>query len=68
VALPGVLSTVPEGQVVQGVQLAAFTVVLNEPLAQAEHERSVVVVPDACSNCPAEQFVQFTHAVAAFAS
>jgi hypothetical protein len=36
---------VPAGQVLQGVQLALFSTVLNEPLAQASQIWSAVDVP-----------------------
>ena len=52
----------------QAAQLVAFSVVLNVPLAQAVHIRSVVVVPRAPTLCPGAQLVQVTHAVAALPS
>ena len=46
------------------MQLAAFAVVLNVPLAHDVHVRSLVGVPPAPIDCPGEQLVHGMHAVA----
>jgi hypothetical protein len=62
--VPAVLTYVPAAQVDHAVQLIAFVVVLNVPLAQAAHVRSLVALPAAVARCPATQSVHATHAVA----
>ena len=62
------LTYVPGSQVLHGVQLVAFAVVLNVPLAHAVHVWSVVAVPLAATACPGTQLVHATHAVAGLLS
>lgn len=66
--VPAELTNVPGWQSVQGVQLVAFDVVLNVPLAHAVQVRSVVALPLEVTRVPGAQSVQATQAVAAFAS
>ena len=65
----GVLLTkVPGGQFVHGVQAGALVVVLNCPLAQAAHTRSISVVPSEATNLPGAHAVLATQGVAALPS
>ena len=66
--VPVMLTYVPGSQVLHGVQLIAFVVVLKVPLAHAVHVWSVVAVPLAATACPCTQLVHATHAVAGLLS
>ena len=68
VAVPSVTSVCSGRQEVQAEQLNAFAVVLNEPAAQLEQARSVVLEPIAKTYCPAEHDVHDVHEVAALPS
>ena len=62
------LTKLPGAQLVIGVQLAAFVVVLKLPTAHAVHVRLVVALPSSEWAWPARQSVHATHAVAGFMS
>lgn len=68
VEVPEVLTCSPGTHAVYVVQLVAFEVVLNEPLAQGAQVRFVVVLPGEAIEVPAAQSAQGTHAVEALAS
>ena len=68
VDVPLALTYVPAAQVDQFVQVEAFAVVENAPLAQAVHTRLAVVLPAVETYSPGWHVVHEVHGVAEFAS
>jgi len=62
------LTYVPGTQFVHGVQVSAFAIALNPPLAHAMHVRSVVGLPVVRTSSPGTQLVIGAQAVAELAS
>jgi hypothetical protein len=65
VVLPCSLTYVPGAHTLQSAHVSAFMLVLNEPLAHAEHVRSESAVGSDATRSPARQCVASTHGVAA---
>jgi len=65
---PGVLTKVPEIQLLQDSQRAAFALVLKRPLEHERHVRSLVAWPGPPTNWPAKQLVHGSHTVAGLLS
>ena len=64
--VPPIVTAVPAGQAIHGMQVDAFCAVLNVPDAHAIHMRSALSVPEAVAltYCPAAQSVSGLHSLA----